>query len=163
MVLTFAAEGQGAVFHVYDRHALADVPRRYVVAAGHRLDGLWPFDRDGGYDLWTLGPNGFHRHFVGHRDDRPVDLSWTIDPSSVSLHVGPIEDTGAITVTRLLPGGGSISQPLVSGVTRWSTQTTLGWHDVTIADGKSAYRRRIAGRCDQPHRDSISDPFLPSA
>lgn len=29
------------------------------------------------YDLWVLGPNGFHRHFMGHRDD-PELLSWLV-------------------------------------------------------------------------------------
>ena len=28
---------------------------------------------DGAYDLWVLGPNGFHRHFTGTAADRPED------------------------------------------------------------------------------------------
>lgn len=161
LALTFAAEGQGAVFHVYDRQALAQVPRRYTVDAGQRLDGEWPFDREGRYDLWVLGPNGFHRHFAGHRDDAPVDLSWTIEASSVSIHVGPLPRTTAMTVERLLPGGRSVSQPLAPGDHHWSTRDALGWYDITVTDPAGAYRRRLAGRCDQPDRDSISDPFLP--
>ena len=56
----------GAVLHVYDRLHLERGPRRYTVEAGKRLDGIWDTATDGGrYDLWVLGPNGFHRHFAG--------------------------------------------------------------------------------------------------
>ncbi|WP_413061506.1 phosphocholine-specific phospholipase C [Sphingomonas carotinifaciens] len=160
MALTFAAEGQGAVFHVYDRHALDAAPRRYTVAAGDRLTDRWDFDQQSGYDLWVLGPNGFHRHFVGRRDDAPIALSWTIDASSVSLHVPATPASGTLAVTRLLPGGGAATHPLAPGDHRWSTRDAFGWYDVLIADRAGPYRCRLAGRCDEPGRDSISDPFL---
>ncbi|MEJ8630492.1 DUF756 domain-containing protein [Sphingomonas sp. I4] len=40
--LRFRAQGAGAAFHVYDRHALDQVPRRYVLAAGTELEDVWP-------------------------------------------------------------------------------------------------------------------------
>lgn len=49
-----------AMLHVYDRHDLSPPPRRYTVAAGESLGASWPL-MAGGYDLWVLGPNGFHR------------------------------------------------------------------------------------------------------
>lgn len=53
-------------FHVYDENHLDRIPRRYTVGAGHELGGEWDTAADGGrYDLWVLGPNGFHRHFSG--------------------------------------------------------------------------------------------------
>ena len=61
----------GAVLHVYDRLHLERGPRRYTVEAGKRLDGIWDTATDDGrYDLWVLGPNGFHRHFAGRRRRR---------------------------------------------------------------------------------------------
>ncbi|MDN4588847.1 phospholipase C, phosphocholine-specific [Xenophilus aerolatus] len=66
--LRFANTGRaGAVFHVYDKLNLDRLPRRYAVEAGKRLDDVWSVGTDnaGLYDLWVLGPNGFHRHFKG--------------------------------------------------------------------------------------------------
>ena len=57
----------GAVLHVYDRLALERAPRRYTVGAGERLD--WRRLADGAYDLWLLGPDGFHRQFRGDARD----------------------------------------------------------------------------------------------
>ncbi len=64
VLLKFENTGEaGAVFHVYDRLALSQVPRRYTVEAGKQLQGKWVTSST--YDLWVLGPNGFHRHIVG--------------------------------------------------------------------------------------------------
>ncbi|KAG1219469.1 hypothetical protein G6F35_007463 [Rhizopus arrhizus] len=55
-----------AVFHVYDKLHLDRIPRRYVVEAGKSLDDAWDVAGDSGkYDLWVLGPNGYHRAFAG--------------------------------------------------------------------------------------------------
>jgi phospholipase C len=65
--LRFKNDGtQAAVFHVYDRLHLGDVPRRYAIEAGKSYDAKLDVSRDSGrYDLWVLGPNGYHRAFVG--------------------------------------------------------------------------------------------------
>ncbi|MEO6747644.1 MAG: phospholipase C, phosphocholine-specific [Caldimonas sp.] len=88
--LTFANTGRAAaVFHVYDKLQLdsmpsrqpipADppgllafrdrypLPRRYIVEPGKSLDDDWAVQAEnaGRYDLWVLGPNGFHRRFKG--------------------------------------------------------------------------------------------------
>ncbi|MBO9512473.1 MAG: phospholipase C, phosphocholine-specific [Variovorax sp.] len=67
--LQFANTGRAAaVFHVYDKLHLADrLPRRYVVEPGKQFVDQWAAmtDNAGLYDLWVLGPNGFHRHFKG--------------------------------------------------------------------------------------------------
>ncbi|MFX8323976.1 phospholipase domain-containing protein, partial [Acinetobacter baumannii] len=66
LTLRFENHGDaGAVFHVYNRLALEQIPRRYTVEAGLALDGLWPLTPGAAYDLWVLGPNGWHRHFTG--------------------------------------------------------------------------------------------------
>ncbi|MBA4808623.1 phosphocholine-specific phospholipase C [Brevundimonas sp.] len=53
---------RAAVFHVYDRHNLEAGPRRYTVEGGRRLQDVWT---GGGVDLQVMGPDGFHRRFVG--------------------------------------------------------------------------------------------------
>ncbi len=67
--LLFANSGRAAaVFHVYDKLHLSDrLPRRYMVEPGKQLDAHWTAMTDdaGLYDLWVLGPNGFHREFKG--------------------------------------------------------------------------------------------------
>jgi phospholipase C len=65
LALSNAGE-QAAVLHVYDRLRLADLPQRYTVEPGRTLAGVWPTLPDGRYDLWVLGPNGFHRHATGN-------------------------------------------------------------------------------------------------
>jgi phospholipase C len=63
--LVFANTGDAAaVFHVYDKLHLERLPRRYMVEPNKRLDDDWDAmaDNGGRYDLWVLGPNGFHRH-----------------------------------------------------------------------------------------------------
>ncbi len=70
LALAFANTGRAAaVFHVYDKLHLDRLPRRYMVEPGKRLDDFWSAADDAGrYDLWVLGPNGFHRHFRGDLD-----------------------------------------------------------------------------------------------
>ncbi|UEP51255.1 phospholipase C, phosphocholine-specific [Burkholderia ambifaria] len=68
VTLKFANTGRAAaVFHVYDKLHLDRVPRRYVVEPGKALRGDWAAQADdsGKYDLWVLGPNGYHRRFTG--------------------------------------------------------------------------------------------------
>ena len=66
----------GAVLHVYDRLHLEAGPRRYTVEAGKQLEGVWPTTADQGrYDLWVLGPNGFHRHVAGRQQAGAAPLT----------------------------------------------------------------------------------------
>ncbi|MFC5605809.1 phosphocholine-specific phospholipase C [Variovorax soli] len=68
--LLFANSGKAAaVFHVYDKLHLADrLPRRFMVEPGKQLNDDWNAMADdaGLYDLWVLGPNGYHRQFKGN-------------------------------------------------------------------------------------------------
>ncbi|MEN2747352.1 phospholipase C, phosphocholine-specific [Sphingomonas sp. T9W2] len=155
--LHFAADGAGAVFHVYDRQALDQPPRRFSVAAGDRIDGHWPYAADGGYDLWVLGPNGFHRHFVGRRDDPAMAIAWSLSDAGLTLRVGTAP---GLRVRRLTPGGGASEEVLLGGRHRWSLDGALGWYDVTLSSSAvPGWRRRLAGRHDRAGRASSSDPF----
>nr|WP_269750824.1 phospholipase domain-containing protein [Candidatus Burkholderia verschuerenii] len=62
-----SSKSAGAVFRVYDRNHLDQVPRRYVVEAGKSITGAWtvPAADQGRYDFWVLGPNGYHCEFAG--------------------------------------------------------------------------------------------------
>ena len=53
---------RAAVFHVYDLTRLQQPPRRYTIGPDEdtRYDIL-----KGAFDLWVIGPNGFHRRFTG--------------------------------------------------------------------------------------------------
>ncbi|WP_034996759.1 phosphocholine-specific phospholipase C [Beijerinckia mobilis] len=65
--LLFANTGYaGAVFHVYDKLNLTNLPQRYAVEPGKVLEDEWTVSSEGAYDLWVLGPNGFHRSFKGN-------------------------------------------------------------------------------------------------
>jgi phospholipase C len=152
-----AREGAGAVFHVYDRHALGEAPRRYTVEAGKMLEDRWAFDGQGSYDLWVLGPNGFHRHFAGNRADQAIALQWRIASNELALIVPANVDAG-LTIER---AGIEVGPALLGpGTLRWSLYATYGWYDVSIVSKKAPrYSRRLAGRVDAAGRPSVSNPF----
>ena len=85
-----------AVFHVYDRLALDQMPRRYTVEAGKQLQGRWT--TTGAYDLWVLGPNGFHRHIAG--DVRRADGS-----AAPSLVLRSARASGELLIELVNDGG----------------------------------------------------------
>ena len=163
MTLTFANDGQqGAVFHVYDRLRLDQVPRRYTIEPGKQAEDTWP---EGAYDLWVLGPNGFHRHLMGQTPG--------LDPS---LKVVTTPTTGRVRLVLANPGpdprhlkavpnayGSSLRSWALTLATGQSRERDLkvtatgGWYDLSIeADG---YLRRLAGRLETGH-DTISDPAM---
>lgn len=159
LALRFAANGAGAVFHVYDRHTLDRLPRRYVVGAGDWIDGEWRYDADNRYDLWVLGPNGFHRHFAGQQGEPVPAVAWTIGDTGLALTV-PHGNPG-LRLIRLTPGGGASEEALAPGRHLWSLYHVLGWYDITLTHAaQPAWRRRLAGRHDRPGRASVSDPFV---
>lgn len=66
LVLDLHNRGRAAaIIHVYDRLRLHELPRRYTLAPGEHYRDRWPARADDRYDLWLLGPNGWHRHFCG--------------------------------------------------------------------------------------------------
>jgi phospholipase C len=163
LTLTFANDGrQAAVLHVYDRLRLDQTPRRYTVEPGKQAGDAWPA---GAYDLWILGPNGFHRHFIGAAPGSDPTLRVLTSPAE-----------GLVGVTFRNPG--ETARTLIATPNAYKTalrpwKTTLtparevrkdlrvkatgGWYDVSIeADG---YLRRLAGRLETGV-DSISDPAM---
>jgi phospholipase C len=159
--LRFVSSGDaGVVFHVYDRNALEQPPRRYTVGAGRSLEGRWSFDPRGGYDLWVLGPNGFHRQFTGNRSDARTRVRWRLAGDTLLVDVPRMPEGGGLTANWA--GGGGV--PLDAGTRRWSLAATQGWYDLTIGSIREPhFVRRLAGRLDQAGRPTISDPFQEEA
>jgi phospholipase C len=163
IALTFRNTGTtGAVFHVYDRLRLARGPARYTVGAHGALTGV--FD-PGPYDLWVLGPNGFHRHFVGDaaRAEPVLAAAFTgidlvlaatnpgAEACEVEVVAGAYADALAAWRAELAPG------QTASG--RWSLAASHGWYDLVLRLPGAGYSRRLAGRLETG-ADSISDPAM---
>ncbi|MFN3931085.1 MAG: phosphocholine-specific phospholipase C [Brevundimonas sp.] len=163
LVLTLRNIGPAAaVLHVYDRLRLERPPRRYTVGAGAALEDRWEV---GAYDLWVLGPNGFHRHFIGHAGRDAIRLAAAVDPGSRELGLTLFNsDELAVPVE-------AAADPYRPGETPWRTTVAPGehavrrlgvaghgWYDVLLR-GPGGFRRRLAGRIETG-ADSVSDPLM---
>lgn len=167
--LRFENSGRaGAVFHVYDRKHLDRVPRRYTVGVGRRLEGDWDLRADAGtYDLWVLGPNGFHRHFTGRTDTGPIEpeieLSYDrgdievsfknrgVEPCRFVLSANAYFDDDPETV--FVPPGQERTRQL-------RLRRSASWYDFTVrVTGLPGFTRRFAGHVETG-RDSLSDPAM---
>ncbi|WP_049057626.1 phospholipase domain-containing protein, partial [Achromobacter xylosoxidans] len=173
--LLFANGGtQGAVFHVYDRYHLDRLPRRYMVEAGKTLSDTWNALQDnlGMYDLWVLGPNGYHRHFKG--DTNRIADSGSLPEIRVCYDIANGEvyaeflNTGAqactFTVTPQayrqdapvaleVAGGGKASR-------HWTLAASGQWYDFAVTcSSDPAFYRRFAGRVETGAH-TVSDPAM---
>jgi len=166
---------QAAVFHVYDKHQLDALPRRYMVEPGRSLDDVWTVQAENGgrYDLWVLGPNGFHRHFIGNakrvaaaaQPNPEISVSYSPAAEQLSITLG---NTGATPCSfTITPNAYSSAAPLnVSVAPRSQSRIDIPLHDtgrwydfnVTVA-GAPEYLRRIAGRVENG-QPSVSDPAM---
>ena len=161
--LTFLNEGRaGAVFHVYDRLRLDRAPRRYTVEAGKRLTDTW---EPGAYDLWVLGPGGFHRSLTGGATE---GLRMKVRASGGVLSLALVNPGAAprmITVEQTAYGAGpgrwiATLDPGSRVERAWPTRASGGWYDlVARCEGDRTWLRRVAGRVETG-RDTISDPAM---
>jgi phospholipase C len=173
--LLFSNTGrQAAVFHVYDKLHLDRLPRRYMVEAGKALDDTWNAATDNGsYDLWVLGPNGFHRHFKGDLNmlragDAPmpeVRVCYDITNGNVYLsmtNTGKNAAKFSIRAKAYREDGPWVST-VAGGATaeqHWELAGSGRWYDFEVTcDADVNYYRRFAGRVEtgQP---SVSDPAM---
>ena len=167
LTLTFTNEGRaGAVFHVYDKHRLHQIPRRYTVEAGKSLNDQWAANDQGRFDLIVLGPNGFVRGFTGDlaqaaaapvltaRYDaagKAMRLRLASDgstPASVTLG----KDAYGVQADRavMVIGGSSTNE-------RWPVAKSEDWYDLTVA--MAGMDIHLAGRVETG-RHGISDPLM---
>ncbi|WP_144112747.1 phosphocholine-specific phospholipase C [Paraburkholderia sp. BCC1886] len=170
--LVFSNTGAAAaVFHVYDRLHLDRVPRRYTVEAGKQLSDSWSAVTDdaGQYDLWVLGPCGFHRLFQGN-------VSAVSTGANPEIRVCYEVSSNAVYLTLMNTGTASASFVVNSNAYRtdgpwtyevpagtqvepyWSLASVGGWYDFT-ATVSGGFARRFAGRVETG-ADSTSDPAM---
>ncbi|MFZ2989659.1 alkaline phosphatase family protein, partial [Ideonella sp.] len=162
----------GAVFHVYDRLHLRRRPRRYTVEAGKALAGSWKLlSTAGRYDLWVLGPNGFHRLFVGQlaarRQGPAPEIRVEPQPRGQSLQI-TVRNAGtagcSVAISPLAyRQDGPWTLNLAAGTEQvWQLDLSAqqGWHDLQISSPDlPTWQRRVAGRLETG-RHSISDPAM---
>ena len=172
--MTFANTGTAAaVFHVYDRLDLAQMPRRYTVEPGKSLADTWTPAASGAYDLWVLGPNGFHRHVTGNA--RRVAAAGQPNPAIVVeddpggrqirvrlVNDGPVPATFSLRANAYFAMTPSTHTVVARGSTTVSQLLAAsgGWYDFTVTvNGQPDFSRRFAGRLETG-ADSISDPAM---
>ncbi|MDA3557383.1 phospholipase C, phosphocholine-specific [Acinetobacter sp. AOR15_HL] len=169
--LMFSNTGkQAAVFHVYNRLDLTAIPRRYMVEAGKQLDDVWNAT-NGQYDLWVLGPNGFHRAFKGNlsqvnQTQALPEIRVCVEECDANLYLKVRHDgnkSAKLTVkaNAYLPNKTwTIETDHSEKELVWDMSEFGGWYDftVTLADD-ATFTRRFAGRIET-QEDSISDPYM---
>ncbi|MNX37667.1 Non-hemolytic phospholipase C precursor [compost metagenome] len=174
--LVFSNTGKAAaVFHVYDKLNLDRLPRRYMVEPGKTLDDSWTaaIDNSGFYDLWVLGPNGYHRHFKGDLNrlraggvaapevrvcydiaNGNVYLQMRNDgkaPCKFTVRAKAYRDDGPWNAT--VNGGAQAEQ-------HWELAASGQWYDFAVTcDSDPAFYRRFAGRVETG-KHTVSDPAM---
>lgn len=169
--LMFSNTGkQAAVFHVYNRLDLTAIPRRYMVEAGKQLDDVWNAT-NGQYDLWVLGPNGFHRAFKGNlsqanQTQALPEIRVCVEECDANLYL-KVRHDGNKSVKLTVKANAYLANKTWNIETDhsekelvWDMSEFGGWYDftVTLADD-ATFSRRFAGRIET-QEDSISDPYM---
>ncbi|MBB1596929.1 phospholipase C, phosphocholine-specific [Achromobacter sp. UMC46] len=153
----------GAVLHVYDRLDLAHAPRRYTVGQGARLDDGWRLAEHGAYDLWLLGPDGFHRQFRGDaRDAGMLETQLVPVTSGLRLRLVNHSDTPQPVKVESHMGDGwrAMAHVQAGGALELKYAGSEGWYDLEIsAPALPAFGRRLAGRVDAG-KPGVPDPRL---
>lgn len=169
--LMFSNTGShAAVFHVYDKLNLDAIPRRYMVEAGKQLDDVWQ-TKENRYDLWILGPNGFHRAFKGHlakiaqREALP-EIRVCMEECDPKMFL-KVRHDGKQAVKLIVKANAYLPNKtwVVETATTekelsWDMSEFGGWYDFTVTiENEPSFSRRFAGRIET-NEDSISDPYM---
>ena len=164
-----------AVFHVYDRLHLDRLPRRFMVEPGKQLDDAWNAmsDDSGAYDLWVLGPNGYHRHFKGDLNRLraggaaipEVRVCYDIANGNVYLEMLNAGQAAAKFTVRAKAyrDDGPWSASVAGGAKaelHWDLAASGAWYDFVVScDADASWQRRFAGRVETG-KHGVSDPAL---
>jgi phospholipase C len=162
----------GAVFHVYDRLALDQLPRRYTIEPGKQLKGRW--NTAAAYDLWVLGPNGFHRHVAG-------DVRGAATAAWPEMVLRADRKAGELLIERVNNGAQSCTFQLTANkyyanspmevrvvaraksTVRLPLAASSNWYDYSLrVNGVPGWLRRFAGHLENG-LPSISDPAMRGA
>ncbi|KAI1696505.1 phosphoesterase family domain-containing protein [Ditylenchus destructor] len=175
VAVSFQNTGRAAaVFHFFDRLRLGDIPRRYKRARrARRSPRSFAPSATGAYDLWVLGPNGFHRHFAGesaarrggrsaqpgrHRQGQPGHRRAAGDAGQHRPRGGELQRRAQqVPEHRADDGQRARAQPQRA---RLSIAASAFWYDVSVrVNGQADYLRRFAGHVETG-APSISDPAM---
>ncbi|KXZ67508.1 phosphocholine-specific phospholipase C [Acinetobacter venetianus] len=169
--LMFSNTGtHAAVFHVYDKLNLDAVPRRYMVEAGKQLDDIWQ-TKESRYDLWVLGPNGFHRSFTGDLSQAEQsaalpEIRVCMEECDPKLFLKVRNDAAQtakfiVKANAYLPSQTwQIETAAAEKELSWDMSEFGGWYDFMVTMiNEPSYSRRFAGRIET-NEDSISDPYM---
>lgn len=169
--LEFASTGTaGAVFHVYDQNDLLSEPRRYCVEAGKSLQGRWQ-QPGPSYDLWVIGPNGFHRRFQGNAllpgvgAQPEVRVCYDIANGDVVLKMrnAGTADCSFVVSANAYRSDGPWRFTVKPGEEQeytWALYDSAAWYDFTAqVEQQAGFVRRFAGRVETG-RPSFSDPAM---
>jgi len=158
--LEFVNRGSsGAVFHVYDLKRPDDPPRRYTVEARKTLASEWPA---GAYDLFVLGPNGFHRRYRG--EEAGVSLAFAAVGRKARLKL--LNVSGQTQFVTARPGAyeekihvihSAEIPPAQAREFVWDFAPTSGWYDLKVKVGD--FEQRLAG-CVEDGSPTTSDPAM---
>ncbi|WP_431260151.1 phosphocholine-specific phospholipase C [Roseateles chitinivorans] len=174
IAVTFQNTGSAAaVFHVYDRTRLGEIPRRYTVEAGKQLTGSFAPQAAGAYDLWILGPNGFHRHLAGNA--RRAAAAGQPNPDVIAqsapatgelvltlVNTGPVAATFTIAHNKYQgTAPHTVNVPARSrSEVRVPVAVAAHWYDVSVrVSGQTDFLRRFAGHIETG-APSVSDPAM---
>jgi len=146
-----------------------------MVEAGKTLDDVWvPQSVDGGrYDLWVLGPNGYHRHFRGEiaasagASVAVPEIQVCYDPAGAAVSVKVANSGGAACEVSIRALAYRTDGPWVLSVAPgavveqgWSVADSGQWYDFEVSvAGSETFYRRFAGRVETG-RDAVSDPAM---
>ncbi|WP_272420886.1 phosphocholine-specific phospholipase C [Polyangium jinanense] len=165
-VLSFVNTGKaGAVFHVYDRLALTEIPRRYAVEPGKSLEGRWPATENQ-YSLFVLGPNGFHRDFVdaGSQGGLEIETMYDVEGSRLGIrckNAGGTMQRFLVTPRAYTKDGTTLDVGPGETADAWFDVSGSGrWYDFSVTvEGQTPFSRRVAGRIENG-QPSITDPAM---
>lgn len=170
LTLQFQNSGHaGAVFHVYDKLHLDRIPRRYTVEGGKTLEDFWLTAADQSrYDLWILGPNGFHRHFHGVQQPQlevapRISISYQVARDAIQIQVNNLDGpAGSFTITDHAYDQQAQPQMLhvvanSTGTHNWSLAKSSYWYDFSVSGDR--FTQRFAGKMENGNA-GISDPAM---
>jgi phospholipase C len=150
---------------IWETTPLDAVPRRYVINSQETLEDEWLIDPDKGYDLWLLGPNGYHRAFAGTASlDHYMEVSVCYDLTEPALLL-TLTNHSDNSLTLMLDNRvylGNQSEltltPRQERKERIACTKQAGWYDFTI-HSDAGLMRRYAGRIETG-KHSVSDPMM---
>ncbi len=156
----------GAVVHAYDCLKLDGAPRRYTVAKGQMLEDEWPA---GAYDIFVLGPNGFHRRFVSKGGAAEPVVTTVAVGRKLQVRVANPGNTARNVLVGSMPYFDKLKPWNVtvkagaSANHMWDLSSNSGWYDLSLRlDGVDGWYQRIAGRLDNG-QPTMSDPAMGGA